>query len=277
MSTEGEIVPGDVNPEPAQVETQAEPSQEFPQEQAEPAEPKLVPLAALHEERTRRKDLQAEVARERMAREETERRVQARLDALTAALAPKQQAPSFDENPAGYLQHSLEEVKGAAMQTKQEIEAWRAQQHQQQQIELAASRVRAAEQSFIATRPDYQKALDYYTESRIRELAAFGLDTDQARAQVGQEMLSGALQHAAQGRNPAELAYKLAEARGYRPQATTADKIQAQQRGVAAAKTLGSGGATGGAISARALLEMSDDDFAEATKGGKWEKLMGGR
>jgi hypothetical protein len=75
------------------------------------------------------------------------------------------------------------------------------------------------------------------------------------------------------------LSYELATAKGYsaRPAApSAADAFQVQKRGVAASRSLGSGGAASGKPSVEALLSMSDEDFAAATKGNNWQKLMGG-
>lgn len=287
MSDIQSVVGEDVN-FAAEVEQQAEQPQEqepeqsqAPEAQQEPAEPKVVPLAALHEERQRRRELQQSLQAERQAREEMERRVQARLEQLTAALTPKPEVPSFDENPAAALKHELGEVKQLVQQTQQQKEAEAAQARAREQIQVAAQRVQAVESEFAAQKPDYYDAIAFFKESRARELEAFGLDIEVARQQAGREMTEGALMHAANGRNPAEMTYRFAMARGYTPKqvanATNADKMALQQKGVAAAKTLGSGGAATGKISVEALVNMSDEEFAEATKGGKWAQLMGGR
>ena len=270
------VIGEDVNltpdqPEPQQVEPQAE---QEPQEQ--PVEQKTVPLPALHEERARRRELQQQLQQERQAREEMERRVQARLDALAQAMQPKQDIPAFEENPAEHLKHSVEQVKQTAEMTQQQISEWRQQQAAQAQIARAAEMVRAAEAEFVRETPDYQHAVTFMLDSRTREFEAFGHDPATAKRMAAEEMAQGAISNAARGINPAEVAYKLARARGYNPQSSAADKMQMQQRGAMAAKSLGTGGAAVGKLSAKALAEMSDDEFAEATKGNNWKKLMGG-
>lgn len=280
MPNELESVLGeDVNLTPAEPQETA-PEPETPQSQDEtpeqPPEQKTVPLPALHEERARRRELQQQLQQERAAREEMERRVQARLEQLTQAVTPKPVVPDFNENPAEHLKHSVEEVRQTAQMTQQQIAEWRQQQAAQEQLAMAAEKVRAAEADFVRDTPDYQNAVTFMLESRTREIEALGHDPATARNLAAREMMNGALMNAAQGRNPAEIAYKLAKARGYTAQAAAADKMQMQQRGAAAARSLGTGGAASGKLSARALAEMSDDEFAEATKGGNWAKLMGG-
>lgn len=277
----------DVIGEPVEIERdepQAEPPEQPQEAQAEPEQPeapheqKTVPLPALHEERAKRRELQAQLQAERERVAAMEARFQERLSMLQRAMQPQKEVPSIDENPVGHLKHSIEEVKAETQRANEQFQQWQEQQKQAQIIQAAASRVNAAEAEFTQQKPDYNEALNYYRAQRARELMAFsGLDEDQARQQVGRELVEGAIAHAAQGRNPAEIAYRLAEARGYKPQARVSDaqKIEVQQRGVAAAKTLGSGGTAGG-LSAKALLEMSDEDFSKATKGNKWRELMGG-
>lgn len=261
--------------QPAEQEQTQEQAQEQPQEQQH--EEKLVPLPALHEERQRRRELQARLQESERRNAEIEARMQARLEQLQAALQPKQEIPSVEENPVGHLKHSLDEVRALAQQTNGQLTQWQQRQAQEAQIQAAAARVTAAESEFSAQKPDYNDALNYYRSQRARELVVMnGLDEDSAQMQVGRELMEGAILHAANGRNPAEIAYRLAETRGYKPKTVSdAQKIETQQRGVAASKTLGSGGAAGG-LSAKALLEMSDEDFSKATKGNKWRELMGG-
>ena len=280
MPNELESVIGeDVNLTPESPERTPEP--EAPPQQDEATDPpaqeqRTVPLPALHEERARRRELQQQLQQERAAREEMERRVQARLEQLTQAMTPKPVVPDFNENPAEHLKHSVEEVRQTAQLTQQQIAEWRQQQAAQEQLSIAAEKVRAAEAEFVRETPDYQNAVTFMLESRTREFEAFGHDPATAKRMAAEEMAQGAIANAARGINPAEVAYKLAKARGYTAQAAAADKMQMQQRGAAAARSLGTGGAAAGKLSARALAEMSDDEFAEATKGGNWAKLMGG-
>lgn len=257
-------------PQPAETPAQTAPEQaETPEHQ----EPKLVPLAALHEERARRRELQQEIQRERQAREEMQRRVEERL----AALQPKEPIPSLEENPAAHILHKVDEVGKTAQTAAQQLQALQQQQAQEQQFRQIATTVQTVEQEFRQAKPDYDSALQFMLDSRAKEFAAFGHDASTAKQLAAQEMAQSALMNAARGLNPAEIAYRVAEARGYRPATVSADqKLQMQAKGVAASKSLGTGAASGGKMSADALLSMSDEEFAEATKGNNWRKLMGG-
>ena len=133
------------------------------------------------------------------------------------------------------------------------------------------------EQAFVARQPDYQNAIQHMHQLRTRELQVLGMDEFAAEQKSAAELREFAYITAAQGRSPAEIAYNLAKARGYNPTPTQdpQQRIQTAQRGTAAAASLGGGSSTSGGVSARQLLAMSDDEFAAATSGDKWRKLMG--
>jgi hypothetical protein len=231
----------------------------------------------LHEERTRRKELASRIEQMQAQQAERDRIIEQRLAALVQAREP--QPPAFDENPAEHLRQQLQTVQQSQQATAAQITAWN-QQQQRAQIEQELShRVVAQESTFASEFPDYNEAVNYLRQARVRELAVFGVDQEQAIAKAGEELRQHAFWAASRGQNPAEMAYRIAESRGYQrkqPTAGPAEKLQIQQRGVAASRSLGSGGSAGGKISVDALLAMSNDDFAEATKGNNWSKLMGG-
>ena len=286
MNELNEIVGDDVNiaqempEEAAAVQAVAEenPAQpETPEQQAEAEQPRVVPLAALHEERARRKELAAELQATRQQQAQLEARVEARLAALQKAQEPE--PPSFEDQPALHLKQQLDQVTQTlgAQQAQQQREA----QYREQvsRVQHAAQLVQKAEAAFVAEKPDYMDAVNYVRDLRRQEFEAMGADPESAMKQATNEMIEGALGNVARGVNPSQLVYRMAELRGYKPKAVqTGDsqKFEAQAKGTAAARSLGGGGAATGQLNAQQLLAMSDDEFAEATKGGKWSKVMGG-
>jgi hypothetical protein len=290
MSDLSEIVGSDVNlqaemPESAEpvetVEAQQptqEPAQEAaePAEQAEPQQQRTVPLAALHEERARRRELAQQMEQLRAQQAERDRVIEERLQALIQSQQPK--PPAFDENPAEHLRQQLENLQQTQKASAEQIERMNQAYAAEQARAALSQRVLAAEEAFKAAKPDYYDALKHFGGTRVRELMAFGVEQEAARQQVAQEMQQHAFWCAQNGKDPAEIAYNLAVARGYSAKPAgvpAADKMQMQQRGMAASKSLGSGGAAAPKTTVEALLAMSDEDFAEATKGNKWAKLFG--
>jgi hypothetical protein len=281
MSNLSEVVGEDVNlsevadsaPEPVAHEAPVDPP--APDVPAEPEAPKTVPLAALHEERQRRKELAAELAQARQATLDLERRVEARLAALTKPKEPE--APAWDENPAEHLRHQLSQVTQQTQATQAQIEQWQQAQQRQAMVQQLATRVNAAESEFMAQAPDYNDAVTFLRDRRVAELTVLGLEETAARTQSARELSEAALYFAQQGRNAAEIAYSLAKAKGYTPRnqhPTDQQKFETQAKG-ATARSLGSGGPAKNNLTAAQLLAMSDDEFAEATSGNKWQKLVG--
>jgi hypothetical protein len=73
--------------------------------------------------------------------------------------------------------------------------------------------------------------------------------------------------------NPAQMIYELSKHRGYKPASSEEDKLDTIERGQKQ-KALGSNGAAPKKLTLEALAQMSDEDFAAATKGGKWASLL---
>ena len=253
-------------PAPAPAPAPAEPA-------PQPEQPKMVPYQALQEERRMRQQL----ARERA---ELEQRMETRLAEIQKSLAPQPPAaPDPNADPVGYLTHQQQHVVQRVDQLAQQT------QQAQQQAQLAAierdlaSRIVSAENAFRSTAPDYDKALSHLHSLRVKELQVLGHDEATAQEQSVKELRQAAFFHAAHGRSPAEVMYGLAKVRGYgatqAPVVTPAEQMQMAQRGTQAATSLGGGGGTAGKLDAKALLAMSDEEFAEATKGNKWAKVMG--
>lgn len=239
----------------------------------QPGHQKMVPYQALQEERRMRQ-------RERDERLQMEQRVEQRLAALQRNMQPPPPPPpSLEENPVGHLAHRLDQVS----QNTQALMQQSAQAQQAAQLAQAEAiithRVTAAEAAFAQQAPDYQQAVSYLHNLRVKELTAMGTPQEDATVQSARELKELAFHTAVRGGNPAEHAYQWAKARGYstKPAAPSpADQLQMAQRGVAAATSLGNGAGTSGSLNARELLAMTDDEFEAATKGGKWAKMMGG-
>lgn len=254
--------------ETEQAETTTEATEEKPEVK------KVVPLAALHEERRERQRLQRQIEENQRAHAEAMQRINQRLEALV----PKQQAPNKDESPVDYLDHRLNEV---ALTQRQILERdqQREQAHAQTQaLERVKSVVMETAAAFRESTPDFSDALKHLNETRTRQLAVLGVPEDEARAQATRELDQAAIQWTVNGKNAAQIAYEFAKAQGYTPKAqqSAADKITAQQKGTAAARSLGGGGAvSAGKLTAEALANMSDAEFAKLTDE-QFRQAMGG-
>lgn len=259
-----------VTQEAEQVEEQPD---DQPDEQPEGEKPKLVPLAALHEERRARQQLQQE--RERLLEERA--RIEERFKVLQemAQKQPEKPIPAFDEDPAGHLAANLtqnaEQLRALQEQIAQQQQAQQAQQAEQQLRAAAASAAR----EFMGETPDYPDAYKYVREAKTREWSAMGHTPDQIQQFFAHAERQISLQAFQRGDNPARALYNVAVALGYRAGVKQSDNLDAVSKG-AKVKSLASGGKPSSGMSLESLASMSDDDFARATSGENWRKLLGG-
>ena len=237
-----------------QIEGTSEP--ELPSEPAEtaPAAPKMVPLSALHEAR-------AETRKEREERLRSEAVMNDRLSKIQEQLAARDKPeppaiPEFEADPAANLDHRM-----------RRYEEWLAAQerHAQAQAQVAQFQAtyKAAASQFTAEAPDFQEAYAHAVKHMQALQQVTGIPADRMEQEI-------ALSAMRSGRNPAQAVYEFAKTAGYAPKAAEPD-LSAQQRGQAATRTVGQGGAPGGAVnaSAQSLLRadlktigaMSDADF----------------
>lgn len=239
-------------------ETKEEPKQPLKEE---PKQDKTVPLAALHEERSKRKQQQKELdeLRDKFARADERMRVLFEKDKKDEAGHPD---PTDD--PIGYqswradqLQKQLDEksrqVEESTGSVKSELETLKYKQYIDQQ-----------ERVFERTNPDYQKALDHLVAFRGSVLEELGIDDDDERRDMVNRDLGNIVGTALQrGKNPAEAVYKMAMKMGYK-KSEPEKKLDTIEKGVKASSSLGSsGGKQGSAMTAEGLAEMSDEEFAK--------------
>jgi hypothetical protein len=251
-------------------------------DQAAARQHRAVPYGALAEERARRKELQ----RELQGAAEAQKRLQGRLD-LLHALAQQHGVPGADgegEAPPGEASDQPPEMPhepplaldmdaraGAAFRTQ----------------------VMHSVRDIMRERPDFLAAYQHARQARVSELCALGYAPQEALEITfdnEREIIQSAY---ASGRNPGQVIYDYARRRGYGGSSSAAasrgadtgggragslseaEKIALAARGQAGAKSLSmAGGGATGTLTLEALAGMSDEEFAEATKGDRWQKLL---
>lgn len=256
---------------------EAKPPDEAKPVEQEKEKEKVVPLAALHEARAQKKELQAELARFREEQAARNATLEQRLAALYQAQQQREQqpAPVFEERPLEHLKSSLDQV----MQNQQSVHQELARQQENERAAgyraQLAHVVTSAENAFKAETPDYPEALEYVRAGRIAQLRALGYNDMEAGQYVLNEAIGVAQRCIQAGKNPAEAIYEMAKATGYQPKArqqapapTPTEKLQTIQKGVEAAKTLGGGGASAGTPTVDQIANMSEEEFADFMKKG---------
>lgn len=242
---------------------------------------KTVPLAALHEERNKIREM-----RQRQQQMEEQLRIgNERLQQLAAVMQqraqPQPEIPAFEVDPATNL-HTRQQQTEAFIAQQQRAMAEQRHMQEQAQARDAALReltrdVTQQEAEYVSQTPDYHKALDHLKTAEIQALMALGHDQQTAANVVQQNIIGMAWQLRQQGASIPDRVYALAKARGYNPQAVTAQqRMQTTQRGVAASRSLGNGGQVTQNLSLETLANLPAEDFAELVKDDKaWRKLMG--
>lgn len=226
---------------------------------------KVVPLGALDSERAKRREIQA---RETATRQELE---QVRRELVEIRAKQQPQPPDASQDPAGAIlyQQQLTQQQLEEMQRQRTFE--QQQQAQRQQFDGFVAEVRSRAGEYVKANPEAEGAIDFLKQSRVEEYKAMGM----SHAEANQRMLKDELDLSAwalqNGDNPAEVAHNMARARGY---VASKQKLEMQKAGQGASTPSGGGGKSGGQPSYDALLKMSNAEFAKATEGDAWAKLM---
>jgi hypothetical protein len=223
-----------------------------------------VPHGALHEERQRRKDLEAEI-------QKMNERFQQVLDRLAPGAAkPEPQGPNYDDDPIGYVHTELQKTREVVSKIEQERQADQQARTAQEQQAVVARQVAGMVQQYIGEHPDYPEAYQYVQARRRADLETMGVapaDIAQVLEAEAGWLMSTAL---AQNRNPAEIVHQMAQKWGYQAKATAAsgkdaatEKLETIERGMERSKSLGAGTS---APNLQDLAQMDEDEFDLALK-----------
>jgi myosin heavy subunit len=228
-----------------------------------------VPHKAFHEERARRKEAQRQ-AQELQAQNAQLVRQQQEILARMQQQTAVQQLPPADD-PLAVMQHGIGQTQ-AELRALRERQEWQDRQtYEQNQWAQFTNAVHTAQSQFASEQPDAIDGINFLKQGRFKEYVAMGMTQDAARRQLHQDEVNLSAEAFKNGDNPAKVAYDMAVARGYVP---PKQRLDMQKEGQGASMPSGSGGKGGGLPSLDALLKMSPGEFAKATSGENWEKLM---
>lgn len=226
---------------------------------------KVVPLAALHEERGKRKNTDAQ-------NRELEKQI-AELRGKFSII--EKMNTSAKEEPAAEITPETD-IFGFAKKTGETVAQLQARLDKQDEDRKAEgdrntviSNYRADAAAFEAKTPDYRAAYNHLLNSRAQELQALGYDDiNQLREAVEADELSIAQFAMSKGKSPAEVIYSLAVQRGYvkadgKKAPDAADKLDNIERGQNSNKSLSNtgGGSGDNDMTAAMLLKMPNDEF----------------
>lgn len=233
LSTEEQSQLDQMRDEP---DSAAEPAAAEPGEPGEPAaepaadgRPRMVPHAALHEERLRRQATEKDLADARKERQTLEERTNLLLQRMQPAAQPTQQQataeiPDVATDPVGHIVAKMNQQQGVIEQL---VQAYVGAAQQQQMAQAGATiqqRAQALEAEFRAATPEYDAGAAFLADARNRELIAAGWsDPAERRTLISQEAFGLAQRAIQNNRNPAEVVLELAKIRGFAPAAAGGD------------------------------------------------------
>jgi hypothetical protein len=256
-----EPVSEELNPDgglpPAEVESE-QPAPEAPPEGLDKRSE-----AIWREERTRRKELQAQVEKmnERWA-QMVERMQQGQPQApQPAAAAPEApEIPDFDDDPIGHLRVKNELLEKQLQDVNAERAARNQQAQQVQQFQQLQSGVDQMETSFAQTHTDYHDAVGFLYENVGKMAAAMGYNPQQVQQVLSQTAMNLSVSALQRGKNPAEAAYEAARHLGWDGQqqvagSTTKPRVPTSLSSVAGKRV------AGGTPTLDAIANMDDAEF----------------
>lgn len=253
-----------------------------------------VPLAALQEERERRKTAEAAVAEERRRLTTLEERTNLLLQNM--GRAPQQTQPQIPEieipdarvDPVGHiiatqqkLQRELEAIQGGSQQQQQLINT-------AQVVSAIQQRAAAHERDFTAETPDYPAAIQHLKNIEHRRLQLAGYtDAAQRENMITGSYLDIAARALQANENPAQKLYEMAGLYGYqKPEAaeetngaqapTPQQRLATVANGQRQNRTLsGTRGGSPSPLTAQRLIEMPESEFAKMLNTPEGMALLG--
>lgn len=245
------------------VEKAAEPEAPKEAEGEQPKQPsgKTVPLEALHEERSKRKENEKRARDLELENVRFRERFNVLKEFSTKPEAERVVAPDPETDFVGAIKHqgkTLEQIQQELNQRKQADEESKATSELVKQYSASAA-------EFARETPDFSAAYTHLLTSRQSELQTLGYSAADIHQQLQQEELSIAQIALQNGKSPAQVIYDLAKQRGYakKEAADATAKLDNIERGQAANKSLTTaGGAAGDAeMTAEQLVKMPNDEF----------------
>lgn len=282
MSITEEILGEDEFVEEAKVEKQ-EIVVEKPVEQKEekPVEekPTTVPLAVFLEEKSQRRHFQQLLE----GQAEQLNALREKLDSFTAKPV---EVPEKDDDPIGFLAHQTTDTKASIEALKAQI----SELNESQKVEQFRSALVKMETDFATSKTDYWQAVEFLKSARRQECEEIGYSEKEIQNAISSDYSKLVQSAVANGKNPAEIAYKLAVSRGFsaKTEATQVDvKVPNESLKKLAQKQLASKSLSGASaklqkddLTTEAAVMADDSEFDALLVGRKneknWERLARG-
>lgn len=253
----------------------SQPSPEQSSEQPRDEKGKFVPHQALHAEREEHKKTKAQLEEINRRQAILEDRWNTMLKATQAQKEPEQGPPDPETDIFGHAKWQAEQLRKLEAQLS-ERQKQEEQFYQQSQAEQEITNYwQASVQDYATRTPEFRDAAQWLSDFRHKQLEALAIvdkrmaDPAARNQQIDAELKAIIGQAKQEGLNPAELVHQLAKGWGFAPKPaeqtiTLPDKLSSIEKAQQASRTLAStGGKTSEPLTADAILQMPNDEFAK--------------
>lgn len=220
---------------------------------------KFVPHAAFHEERMRRKE-------EQKLRQESDKRYQEELTKLTTRLEKLNNVilggGEQELDPIEALKGEIAELKRSKQGDEEQRRTFEEKQREHHDF---VRRYTASAEAYKKDNPEFPQAYSFLINNERDAFAKIYRDPAKLQAKL-EEFERDLVNNAYDAEeNPAQVIFELAQKRGYKKtESNASNKVEQMDKGLKAAKTLGSGGGkteSGGLPDLSTLGTISDEEF----------------
>lgn len=195
---------------------------------------------------------------------------------------PAEPPPNPETDPLGHVMHELGETKKMLAQLTERFVQQDTASAQSNDLRNFVDGVQGMTTQFMQTKADYGDAYQYLRNVRSQDMKDLGVPQAKIPEMLLKEELAVAARAIQQGMNPAQMVYNIATRYGYRPATPPppppAVKMDALQKGQAAAPTPVEPAATGPALTLDSVKDMTSDQLDKLVDSNDlWAKVVGGK
>ena len=261
-TTAAEPEPSAKSDEPVQdkpAEEGDKPAPKAEERKAQPQKQRKVNLGALHQERSKRREAEAQL-----------RAISERLDALEKN--PPKALPDPAVDPEGYNKAKLENTERELAIERDRAKKITDSQRLNEQRNRALDRYRESAQSLIEEQPDFMDWVNESVKIRAEELKHFGHNPEAIQDIIYNEEAFFAAKALSEGKDPAREVYRLLKIRHpgldriFKERKMGNEKLDTLEKGQAASKTVSNkgGAANTSDLTIDKLAGMSGEKFDKA-------------
>lgn len=231
-----------------------------------------------------------EVAAMQAADRRTMQQLQENIRQLNAQIAktnapPPEVEPDMNKDPLGHMLYKLNKLNETVLAMQQGSVQQTQQAQQAAEFQAFAAEVKATRDAYVKTTPDFGDAYAHLRAIKAQDLRDVGVPEDRIAGELMRDEIAVAYNAKQQGKNSADVIYKMAQRAGYVPKVGTPpagtpppnlqQKIEQIQQGQAAAQAPGRGDPVS-VLTFEGLKDASNTDLDKLVQSDdQWHRLVG--